>query len=134
MPRPVNNLQLSGTLTRDPQVTILDKNGKPLKIVKFTLAFDWWHGKKLKPAWFFDCVSFGYSAEAAEKYLQKGKRILVTSSYIEPRVYEGKDGTKRKAWSIIVDDFIMIGYNDKTEGQSIDEVMQEITEEEEIPC
>lgn len=133
MPRPVNNFQLTGTLCKDPEVTVIDRGGKPLKIAKFSLAFDWWHGKRLQKAWFFDFVCFGYTADAAEKFLKKGKRILVTQAYIEPQAYEGKDGIKRKKWSIVADDFVLLGYNDKVEGKAVDDVMEELVDDDEIP-
>ena len=133
MPKPINNFQITGTLCKDPEIIIKEKAGKPLKLAKYTIAFDWWHGKRLPKPWYFDIVSFGYAADSVQKFLKKGKRILITEAYVEVRVYDGADGKKHKGWSIIAEDFVLLGYNDKTEGKDFDEVMQELVDDEEIP-
>jgi len=133
MPRPVNSIQITGTLTDIPKVTVVDKDDKPLKIVNFSIAFDWWHGKKLPKAWFFNCTAFGYAADAAEKFLNKGKRIMITDAYLQPSTYMGKDGTKKKDFKIIVNDFMLLAYNEKADGAEVDAVMKELDDVDEVP-
>lgn len=50
---------------------------------------------------FFDCKTMGSVAEFAARYLSKGMLVNV-SGKLETRLWEAKDGTKRKATEIIV--------------------------------
>ncbi len=56
---------------------------------------------------FFDLVSFDKQAEIASKYLTKGRLIMVEGR-IQTRSFEGQDGTKRKIYEIIIDNFRML--------------------------
>jgi single-strand DNA-binding protein len=135
MPKPINKIQIAGTLTADPKITLIQKGNKPLKIANFAIAFDWWH-KKLSPAWFFNCTAFGYTADACEKFLAKGKRIIITDAYLQQNKYKAKDGSTKLEYKIMVDDFVMLGYNKTQEGQDLESAIEEIGGEEidEIPC
>lgn len=133
MPRPVNNLQITGTLTMDPKVYMIEKGSKPLKIANFPIAFDWWNGKKINPPWYFNCVAFAYTADSVEKFLRKGSHIVITKSSIQPNKYKAKDGSLKESIKIVVDDFLMVGYNKDHVGKDIDEVAQELEDVDEVP-
>ena len=130
MPRPVNKLQITGNATLDPKVLMSDKDGKPLKIANFSIVFDWWHGKKLLAPWYFNCVAFGYTAENVEKYIRKGYRVMITDSYIQPNKYKTKDGTIKETIKIMVNDFVMLGYNNDATAKETDEMVEEMTDDE----
>lgn len=130
MPRPVNRLQITGNATLDPKVLMIEKDGKPLKIANFSIAFDWWHGKKLPAPWYFNCVAFGYTAENVEKYIRKGYRVMITDSYIQPNKYKTKDGTTKETIKIMVNDFVMLGYNNDATAKETDEMVEEMTDDE----
>ena len=130
MPRPVNRLQITGNATFDPKVLMIEKDGKPLKIANFSIAFDWWHGKKLSAPWYFNCVAFGYTAENVEKYIRKGYRVMITDSYIQPNKYKAKDGTTKETIKIMVNDFVMLGYNNDATAKETDEIVEEMTDDE----
>lgn len=134
MPRPVNKIQIMGNLTKDPEMLVMQKGEKPLKIANFSIVFDWWGGKKLTPPWYFDCVAFSHAADTVEKFLKKGSKILVTDGAIKPEIYKKKDGTTAKTVKIIVNDFIMVGVNKKNDGVDFETaVEQEIENVDEVP-
>lgn len=134
MPRPVNNIQLTGTLTADPKMSVVDRGNKVLKIANYSIAFDWWNGHKLTPAWFFNCASFGYAAEATEKFLSKGKKILITDAFLQQDKYKDKNAVVRKDFKIIVNDFILVGNNNQTQGKDMDAIISEVSDDlEDIP-
>lgn len=133
MPRPVNKIQITGTLTVDPKVYIAEKGSKPLKIANFPIVFDWWHGKKLASPWYFNCVAFAYTADAVEKFLRKGSHVVITEGFLQPNKYQAKDGSWKESIKIVVEDFLMVGYNKEQEGKDVDEVMKELDDVDEIP-
>ena len=133
MPRPVNKVSMTGTLTMDPKVYMSAKGDKPLKIANFPIVFDWWHGKKLAQPWYFNCVAFSYTADSVEKFLRKGSHVLITEGYLQPNKYQAKDGSNRETIKIVVEDFIMVGYNKETPGKDIDEIVEQLDESDEIP-
>ena len=130
MPKPVNSIKMTGTLVKDPEITVSNKNDKPLKIASFTIAFDWLHGRKLSPAWFFDCVAFAYAADAVEKFLQKGKRILITEGYLQQQKWKNKEGKNMTSHKIVVEDFFLLDYNKTIEGKSIEAIAEQITDDD----
>lgn len=133
MPRPVNNLQITGTLTSDPKCLVITKGEKPIRLATWTLAFDWWNGHRLNPAWYFNCVSFGYAAIAAEKFLKKGQRIIITESYIQQDKYTSKSGINMNTVKIVVNDFVLVAYNKETAGETIEAVAEQLEDVDEVP-
>lgn len=91
----MNQVVISGRLTRDPEIKIAGET----TVAKYTLACDR-RGKKEETD-FISCVAFGKTAEFAEKYLAKGKRILITGR-IQTGSYE-KDGRKVYTTDVIVE-------------------------------
>lgn len=57
---------------------------------------------------FIPLVVWGDRAETFAKYLSKGREVLVEGK-IQIRSYEGKDGSKRYATEVIVDNFEFCG-------------------------
>ena len=91
----MNQVVISGRLTRDPEI----KTAGETTVAKYTIACDR-RGKKEETD-FISCVAFGKTAEFAEKYLAKGKRILITGR-IQTGSYE-KDGRKVYTTDVIVE-------------------------------
>ncbi len=81
-----------GRLTKDPEMSSGTKgNGESYIKARFSLAVDKTNGGE--DADFPDIVCFGGLAEHAEKYLKKGTRVLVRSSF-QSGSYTNKDGVK----------------------------------------
>ena len=100
----MNTHTIHGRLVRDPELTPR-KNSDRSDRVNFTVATDRRFGDE---ADFFDCVLFGGGAQVIEKWFHKGSEIVVSGEG-QIRSYEGKDGVKRKSYSIVVDQFDFCG-------------------------
>ncbi len=97
----MNNVILSGRLTRDPEVRH-SQNGNEEKIVaRYTLVVDRIYSKE-NQADFINCVEFGKLAEFAEKYFYKGIKLIVRGR-IQTGSYTNRDGVKVYTTDIIVE-------------------------------
>ena len=113
----MNRHDIHGRLVRDPELTPR-KNSEAKDRVNFTVAVDRRYGDETD---FFDCVLFGGGAAVIEKYFHKGSEIVLSGEG-QIRSYDGKDGIKRKAYSIVVSEFDFCGskVNGSTLAQSQD--------------
>lgn len=98
----MNNVVLMGRLTRDPDVRY-SQGENPLAITRYTLAVD----RRFKrdgeaTADFISCVSFGKTAEFAEKYFRQGTKIAVTGR-IQTGSYTNKEGQKVYTTEVVVE-------------------------------
>ena len=97
----MNRIILSGRLTKDP-AEASTANGT--KLCRFSLAVDRRYksanGDKVTD--FFDCTAWRTTAELCLKYLVKGNKVLVEGE-LQTREYEARDGSKRKATDILVE-------------------------------
>lgn len=66
---------------------------------------------------FFRCKVFSKLAEIAEKYGQKGRRVLVDGR-LQVRRYEAKDGTQRTITELIVDNISFMPMGEKASGKA----------------
>lgn len=99
----MNKVILMGRLTRDPEVRY-SSGETATAVARFTLAVD----RRFKRegdqnADFISCISFGKSAEFAEKYLHKGTKIAVTGR-IQTGSYTNKDGVKVYTTDVVVEE------------------------------
>ncbi len=102
----MNRVILIGRLTRDPDIRY-SQNDQTMAIARYTLAVDR-RGRRdggdgQQTADFISCVTFGRSAEFAEKYLRKGTKIAVTGR-IQTGSYTNRDGQKVYTTDVIVED------------------------------
>lgn len=100
----MNYHTIHGRLCRDPELTPR-RTSEGSDRVNFTVAVDRRFGDESD---FFDCVAFGKRAETIDKFFRKGQEIIVWGEgHINS--YEGKDGVKRRSYSIMVDGFDFCG-------------------------
>ena len=102
----MNKVILMGRLTRDPEVRY-SQGAEPLAIARYTLAVDR-RGRRDsnggdQTADFIQCVSFGRTAEFAEKYLKQGTKMLITGR-IQTGSYTNKDGNKVYTTEVVVEE------------------------------
>jgi single-strand DNA-binding protein len=98
----MNKVMLMGRLTKDPEVRYT--GGESMAVARYTLAVNRRYKKNSdKEADFISCVTFGRSAEFAEKYLRKGMKIAVIGR-ISTGSYKDKEGNTRYTTDIIVDE------------------------------
>lgn len=96
----MNKVIIMGRLTRDPEVRY-SQGDTQVAIARYTLAVDRPKPKNGEQATdFISCVTFGKTAEFAEKYLHKGMRILIEGSIRTGR-YD-KDGTTIYTTDVLV--------------------------------
>ena len=92
----MNKVILMGRLTRDPEVRY-SAGENALAIARYTLA----DGEAT--ADFISCVSFGRTAEFAEKYFRQGLKIIV-SGRIQTGSYTNRDGQKVYTTEVVVEE------------------------------
>lgn len=102
----MNLVVLMGRLTRDPEIR-MTQGDNPMSIAKYTLAVDRRYSRNQQnngqqTADFISCTAFGRNAEFAEKYLRKGKKIIVNGR-LQTGSYVNKDGVKVYTTDVIVD-------------------------------
>lgn len=99
----MNRHMIHGRLARDPELTrgAEEKNDR----VNFTVAVNRRYGDE---ADFIDCVAFGKRAGVIEKYFSKGSEIVLEGEG-HVNSYEGRDGIKRRSYSITVENFDFCG-------------------------
>jgi single-strand DNA-binding protein len=103
----MNKVILMGRLTRDPEVRY-SQAAEPLAIARYTLAVDRRFSRKdagngEQTADFINCVSFGKTAEFAEKYFKKGIKIAITGR-IQTGSYTNKEGAKVFTTEVVVEE------------------------------
>ena len=96
-----NSVIITGNVTRDAE---LRYTAKQTPVLGFTVACNRQGPDGQSAADFFPVVIWGKSAEALEKYLTKGKSVLVKGR-LQTRSYESKTGEKRNVTEIIADSF-----------------------------
>ena len=99
----MNKVILMGRLTRDPEVRY-SQGDNATDIARFTLAVD----RRIKrdneaSVDYINCVSFGRSAEFAEKYFHKGTKIVIVGR-IQTGSYTNKDGQKVYTTDIVIEE------------------------------
>ena len=100
----MNKVILMGRLTRDPEVRYSQGGENPLAIARYTLAVDRrFRRDGEQTADFISCVSFGRTAEFAEKYFRQGMRITI-SGRIQTGSYTNRDGVKVYTTEVVVEE------------------------------
>ncbi|MBV4417174.1 single-stranded DNA-binding protein [Clostridium tyrobutyricum] len=105
----MNNVNLIGRFTKDPELRFTPGQGKP--VTTFTLAVD---RRKKDEADFIRVVAWGKTAESIANYMKKGRLIGITGS-IRTGSYEGKDGTKRYTTDVVASQVQFLDYGKKDE-------------------
>lgn len=123
MAKNLNQVQLMGNLTRDPELK--SANGTP--VVNFSLALNRSYkdnsGEWQEATDFVDVVAWGKTAEQVAEVVTKGSRVLVVGR-IQSRTYE-QEGQKRSKTEVLAMDVTFIG---KSETQYKDTILTDIDE------
>jgi single-strand DNA-binding protein len=109
----LNKVILIGNLGKDPEFK-MTPSGQPL--ARFSLATtETWRsqaGEKEQRTEWHNVVVWGKQAETAEKYLRKGKQIMVEGR-IQYRDFTDQSGVKKTYTDIRCDNFVMLGRADE---------------------
>lgn len=98
----MNNITVAGALGKDAEIRYL-ADGTP--ILSFSVADS--QGKE-KPTIWWSAQLFGKRAEALAQYLTKGQSVTVSGN-VTQREYNDKDGNKRTAMDVRVNDIALQG-------------------------
>ena len=93
----MNKVIMMGRLAKEPEVKEVGKEKK--KVASIVLAVPRQSNKE--DADFFNCLLWDKKAEVAEKYLNKGTRILI-EGYLQTDSYKDKEGNTKYMTRIIV--------------------------------
>lgn len=122
MAKGFNKVTLMGNLTRDVEMRT---TASGQNVASFSLAVSrTWRdqsGEQKEQTSFINCVAWGKAGEIIAQYTKKGDPLLV-SGRLDQRSYEDKDGNKRQAVEVNIEDFNFIsggrGGGDNNDGPS----------------
>lgn len=114
----INNAVIMGRLVADPE---LRTTGSGISVSSFTVAVDrsFVRQGEEKQADFIDVIAWRQTAEFICKYFRKGSMIAI-QGYIQTRMYEDKNGNKRKAVELVADNVSFCGTKPETDKPSVD--------------
>ena len=119
----MNNATILGRLGRDPETTF-SKDGKA--ICKFSVGVTRKFNKEVTD--WFNCASFGKTAELIQQYFKKGNQIALQGE-IQFGDYTDKDGVKRYTTTLVVNTFDFIaGNGNNTNGGNQETATTEFSE------
>lgn len=133
----MNKVILIGRLTADPEIKYSTEIGSvnQATVARYRLAVDRRFKKEGQPdADFIPCVTFGKSAEFAEKYLKKGKKIAVVGR-IQTGSYD-KDGQTIFTTDVVVEEHEFCeskASSDSVDAQSSPSVPDEFGTDDDLP-
>ena len=136
----INNVVLMGRICHTPE---LKNTQSGVEVLSFTVAVERKFTKKgeEKVTDFIDCQAWRQTAVFISTYFDKGSMIAVTGS-LQTRSYEDKNGNKRKAFEVVVDNASFCGSKSESSNPSApaavkasnpDVDFDEIEEDDDLP-
>lgn len=109
MAKGFNKVVLMGNLTRDVEVRTTP-SGQSVANFSLAVSRSWkdQNGQTQEQTSFINCVAWGKPGEIIAQYVSKGSPLLV-SGRLDQRSYDDKDGNKRQAVEVVVEDFTFVG-------------------------
>jgi single-strand DNA-binding protein len=106
---PINSVTIVGNLTRDPELRGLPSGGSVCSLrVAVNERRKGQDGQWTDAPNFFNVTVFGNSADAAARFLTKGRQVAVDGR-LRWREFQDKDGNRREAIEIVAQDVQFIG-------------------------
>ena len=101
----INRVNISGNLTRDPELRMTSNGGQ---ILSFGVAVNDRRRNPQTNEWedypnFVDCVVFGARAEPLSRFLSKGSKVAVEGK-LRYSSWESKEGQRRSKLEVVVDE------------------------------
>ena len=138
MSNDINKVILIGRLTREPELKYIPSG---TAVANFSLASNksfTQNGEKKESTSFFNCIAWGKLGEIMDQYCKKGHRIGIEGK-LQQRSWEDKDGNKRSAVEIVVDNFQFLDSKkgddsgDNTEGNPVPDEQSPPFDDDSIP-
>ena len=95
----MNDVKLSGRLTRDPE---LKQTPSGVPVASFALAVDRKFNRD--KADFIPIIAWRKTAEFVAKYFRKGQRVIISQGRISVDPYTDRDGNKRTRFEVVADE------------------------------
>ncbi len=113
-----NRIILVGNLTRDPELRYMPNGGAVCTTgIATNRKFKKQDGSAGEEVCFVDITFFGRTAEVANQYLRRGKKILVEGR-LKLDQWTDQNGGKRSKHSVVVDSMQMLDSKGSNEGGS----------------
>lgn len=123
----MNIVLLKGNLARDPELRVVNPNGKSTSVVNFTIAVNREYvkssGEKDRITSFINCEAWDSGAETIASSLKKGDLVMVEGS-LRNDSWE-KDGVKHSTLKVRVNNFSPIAKFTKSRTESKEEDLAE---------
>ena len=104
-----NKVQLIGNMGNDPEIITLE-GGK--KLAKFSMATNDTYkngaGEKVTETQWHHIIAWNKTADIIEKYVQKGKEIMIEGK-LTTRRYENKEGEKKYITEVVCNELLLLG-------------------------
>jgi single-strand DNA-binding protein len=97
----MNSLTIAGVLGKDPELKQVGQD----QVLSFTVADS--QGKE-KPTLWWNCQMWGKRATTLQQYMAKGQKVTVSGN-IQMREYTDKNGDKKTAMDVRVNDVALQG-------------------------
>ena len=98
----MNKVIMMGRLTKDPEIRYGQGSGNSV-VGTFSIAVDRRFKRDGEPeADFFNCVTFGKTAEFLEKYVKKGTKVVIDGR-LQNDSYTNQNGVKITTTKVIVE-------------------------------
>jgi len=111
----LNNVVISGNMTKNPEVRVLSDRETPVSVANFTIANN--EPKKDGKTAFVRVTAFGRTAEIVGEYLTKGQPVIVVGS-LKQNSFENAAGQKVYYSYILADNVQMFPKNGNQNGSS----------------
>ena len=129
----INNGVIMGRFVSTPERKYTSSQ---TEVTSFTLAVERSYARQgeQRQTDFINCVAWRNTAEFISKYFQKGSMIAVTGS-IQTRNYEDKNGNKRTAVEVLVDQASFCGSKAETSNNNQPQYndFEEISGDDDLP-
>lgn len=112
----LNSVNLSGRLTRDPEVSYL-QNGTALAKLSLAVNRSWSKdgGDAKQETSFVDVVQWGKGAEATGQYLTKGSGCIIKGRLRQETWDDKQTGQKRSKLSVVAEEVIFMPRGEATQ-------------------
>jgi single-strand DNA-binding protein len=90
------------------QLCIVGIQNRTIQNHLITITLNFKRGEKVENTEWHKVTAWGKIAEIIEKYVVKGKEIVVEGK-LTHRSYEDKDGTKRYVTEVVANDILLLG-------------------------
>ncbi len=111
-----NRIILVGNLTRDPELRYMPNGGAVCTTgIATNRKFKKQDGSQGEEVCFVDITFFGRTAEVANQYLRRGKKILVEGR-LKLDQWTDQNGGKRSKHSVVVDNMQMLDSKNSNDG------------------